>query len=359
MVRTFRATLLAVLATVVTLSGAAPAAAYDLGGSGSGGTGGGGSGNGSGGGGLGGTGSGSGGSSGDPAQTTVKTCSLFATSGSFGLSCISGDGTGNAKTVKQILGKQPLPTCWDSRIPDDELASKYQYQQNPDAPYYLHTCIAGLNPDSSPSVQPDAQINQVVLEIPTGAKPCYNYDEAKKKATPFTAEQVGTCVMTLTQRQHQVVSGGRDLNTQIPGIIVAPQPSTRIRTNEDVAYQNVATAPGGTATRTPTINAGGVRMWAAMDRYRILPDGPDGPSKTCNGSVSVGPDDSRQSTPNACWWEYTQASTYQPGQTFPFRAEADWTVYYDGGGGPQVLASFQKYDDLTLPVFDVQTVVVR
>ena len=75
--------------------------------------------------------------------------------------------------------------------------------------------------------------------------------------------------------------------------------------------------------------------------------------------MSVGPDDTRQTTPDACWWEYTQASTCQPGQIFPFRAEADWTVYYDGGGAPQVLASFQKYDDLTLPVFDVQTLVVR
>ena len=86
---------------------------------------------------------------------------------------------------------------------------------------------------------------------PHGREALYNYDEATKKATPFTAD-MGTCVMRLTQRQHQVVSATRPEHPD-PRHHVTTQPSTRIRTNEDVAYQDAATAPGGTATRTPTI----------------------------------------------------------------------------------------------------------
>jgi hypothetical protein len=56
--------------------------------------------------------------------------------------------------------------------------------------------------------------------------------------------------------------------------------------------------------------------------------------------------------------DYPQSSAGQPGDQYPFRAEAYWTVYYDTGAGPQILAHFQKYTDLQLPVYDIQTIII-
>ena len=300
------------------------------------------------------------GSSGAPVHQTVKTCSLYASSSGFGLSCITGGGAGNAKTVREILGaKESLPTCWDDVISDSDLVSQYGYTPNPDAPYYLHTCITGIDETRSPADQPDAQINQIVIEIPAGSKPCFNYDEAHDVATPFTAEQLGTCVMTLTGAQQQVVSGTASDNAQIPGIIIAPHPSTRVRTNEDVEYVDAANTKGNDPRRTPNLTVGGVTLWATMDAYKIYPYGPDGLSKNCDGTLPAAATDTRESKPDACWWKYPRSSADQPGLTYPFRAEADWTVHYSAGGVDHVLASFQKYADLALKVFDVQTLVVR
>ncbi len=287
--------------------------------------------------------------SGSPTQKAVKTCSLYATSSNFGMSCITGS-SGDVTTVKEILGKDPVPTCWDDRISDADLASKYQYTQNPDAPYYLHTCITGLQLDNSLYYQPDAQLNQQVIEIPKDAKPC---------PRPFTADMTGKCVMWLTHNQHQVVSATQSRAAQIPGITITTQPSTKIRTNEDIAYVDAATDENGNRiTRTPDYQVGGVTMWGQLNSYKIYPYGPDGPSYPCNGTEQVGRGDTRQTKPDACWWTYPQSSARQPNQVYPFRAEADWTVYYSTGGAAQVLAQFQKYDDLTLPVYDIQTLVV-
>jgi hypothetical protein len=287
---------------------------------------------------------------GDPAQTTVKSCSLYATASSFGLSCITGSG-GATTTVKQVLGKDKPPTCWDERISDADLANKYGYVQNPDAPYYLHTCLSGLDVDKSLYYQPNLQINQWVIEIPIGAKPCKQ---------PFTDAEVGTCVMWLTRNQQKIVSATTGQVAQIPGITITTQPSTRVRSNEAVAYVDAATAAGGHRDYTPKYQVGAVAMWAQMTGFKIYPYGPDGQSLACEGTASVSRTDTPQTKPAACWWTYDQSSAQQPGQVYPFRAEADWTVYYQVlGGAPVRFASFQKYDDLKLPVYDIQTLVIR
>jgi hypothetical protein len=284
----------------------------------------------------------------------VKSCSLYATSSSFGLDCVTGHGTTATQTVQAILGKgKPAPTCWDELISPADLAQKYDYVENPDAPYYLHSCLTGLKLTSSLYNQPDLQLNQQVIEIPRGTADC----PTKK---PFTEAMTGTCVMTLTGKQRVIVSATDLAGGQIPGITIVAQPSTKVRTNEAVAYVDATTdADGARVTRTPDYTVGGVTLWAQMGAYKIFPYGPDGLSKSCNGTERVTETDTPATKPDACWWTYPLSSAGQPGQVYPFRAEADWTVFYRDAAGTHTFAQFKKYDDLTLPVSDIETIVIN
>jgi hypothetical protein len=163
------------------------------------------------------------------------------------------------------------------------------------------------------------------------------------------------CIMTLTANQQQIVNEIDSNAGRIPGIIITKHPSTKVRTNETVAY--VDDADGG-ITRTANYQVGAVVMWAQMTRFSIQPYGPGGISKTCNGTADVSNTDTPQTKPDACWWTYDASSASQPDQNYPFRAEADWTVFYETGGVTHVLKTFQKYSDLQLPVYDIQTLVI-
>jgi hypothetical protein len=314
------------------------------------------------------------GSSGAPAHQTVRNCSLFATSATFGLSCIHGGGDVRAKTVKQVLGKDSAEFCWDEVIPDDQLRSQYGYEPNPDSPYYLHSCISGLIADNLVSDQPGMQLGQHVVEIDKDAKDCPG-----KQPYPVTDE--GVCIMHLTENQHALVSQVDPSDPgRIPDISIATHPSTRVRTNEDVAYTDnpdVALSPGDDGLlATPKITLGGVTMWAEMDGcggaaqaqraktgvgecFSIRPYGPGSdPQIFCKGDTDVSDHDTPQTKPDACWWKYPRSSAAQPNQAYPFLAEADWTVYFQAGGAPVRLQSFKKYDYLQLPVFDIQSIVI-
>ena len=299
-------------------------------------------------------------SSGGSAQATVKTCHLYANPSGYGLSCVApGSGAGSA-SIRTILGKEPLPDCFDTVISPATMAAQYpEYAPVKGSHHYVHTCITGLDPNSDPTNQPGEHFNNAVITIVDGAPACFNYDEAHHKATPFTPEQRGRCVMSLTPKQHQVVNGLQSDDGQIPDITIASQPSTRVRTNEDVAYVDTENASNGSGTRTPDLTVGGVTLYAVMDRFKIYPYGPDGTSEVCDGTQQIGADDTRATKPHACWWTYTRSSGDQPGLTYPFLAEADWTVHYQADGVDHKLVSFQKPDEIQLPVYDIQTLVVR
>ncbi len=298
------------------------------------------------------------GSSGQAKQTNVRSCSLYATSSNFGLSCLTGEGTGG-RTVQQVLGythKVPNrpPTCWDTLISPQDLESKYHIPPLAGELYYVHSCISGLILHNPLSYQPTVQLNQDVIEIPVNTPNC----DTKK---PYLVEQKGKCIMTLIQNQQQVVNATGHKDGKIPGIVLSQQPSTNVRTNEDVAYVDAAADDHGhriTTTRKYTI--GGISLFATMNPFTIYPHGPDGVSKQCNGTAEVTPEDSRASRPDACWWKYDRSSADQPNKAYQFRAQATWTVYYQVDNGPlQKLQTFQKYDDLTIPVSDIQSIVVH
>ncbi|HVU93277.1 MAG TPA: hypothetical protein VHC23_13635 [Jatrophihabitans sp.] len=288
-------------------------------------------------------------SSGTPTYGHARNCSLYANASSFGLTCTHGAGDVQAKTVKQVLHGDPPPGCWDEPISAADQVQKYGLPAAPEGTaYYLHYCVTDLDLDAPVGTQAALQLNVEIVEIPTPAKPC---------PKPYKPEMRGECVMTLTDNQRQVVELSQLAGGQIPDIIVVQQPSTRVRTNQPIAYQNRG-ANGD--TRTATYQAGAVRMWAEMTSYTISPYGPGtDPRIACDGSIKLDDSATPAGSPKACWWTYPRSSAQQPGHTYPLRAEADWTVYVDDGAGARAFAQFRKFDDLKLPVYDIQTLVVH
>jgi hypothetical protein len=287
-------------------------------------------------------------SSGPPQYGHVRNCSLYATSSGFGMACVSGSVGVQSRTVKQVLDGDDPPGCWDERISADDQVTKYGLSDAPEGTsYYLHYCVTDLDLNAPVASQRAMQLNVQILEIPNDAQPC---------PSPQPADRQGRCVMTLTHNQQQVVELAQRANGQIPPIVIVPQPSTRVRTNQAVAYQDRG---GDGTTRTSVFQVGAVRMWAQLTRFSIQPYGPAEQQITCDGSMRVTDADTEASTPQACWFTYPASSAEQTDHVYPFRAEADWTVYVDAGLGPQVFARFQKYDDLRLPVYDVQTLVIH
>ena len=294
-------------------------------------------------------GSGGGGSSSGPPQYGhVNNCSIYATASSFGMSCVHGWGRAQIQTVKEVLDGDDPPHCWDEAISAADQVTKYGLSDAPQGTaYYLHYCVSNLDLNAPVGSQRAMQLNVQILEIPTDAQPC---------PSPQPAEREGRCIMTLTTNQQHVVELSEPAGGRIPPIVIVPQPSTRIRTNQPVAFQNRG---GAGRTRTDVFQIGTVRMWAELTRFSIQPYGPTDEQITCDGSIRVNESDTPDSTPQACWFTYLASSAQQTDEVYPFRAEADWTVYVDAGLGPQAFAHFQKYDDLRLPVYDVQTLVIH
>lgn len=282
--------------------------------------------------------------SGPPATTTVKHCSLYATSTNYGETCYTGGSSGDVTTVKDILGKQQFP-CWDELVSDQDLVHKYGIPldtKNPAAPYYLHSCITGLDLNSSLYYQPNVQLNQFVFTIPTGSAEC---------PRPYKPEYTGKCIMTLTDKQRIVVGALTSQGQQIPEPVIVPDPDGDVRTNESVTYHVAPLDSHGRSQRsTQHVNIGGVDLYAVRsDNVVMYPYGKHGKAHPCTGDTSG---------PNACTWTYKESSAHQDGLVYPFRIEVQWTVVYVTDGQTHVLAHFTKPADLDLPVKDVQTVVV-
>ena len=295
------------------------------------------------------------GGSGGFVHHAVHNCSLYANSTSFGAACISGGSATDTKTVKQLLKGDPTPTCWDDAISDADAKNLYGYAPNPDGrPYFLHSCITGLDVTSTPYYQPNLNLDQQVILLPVDPTDC-------KPKKPYTDAMVGKCRMILTQNQQQIVSFITAQPANIPPLLIATRPSATVRTNEDVAYVDLGqtdSVPAG--SRSVSVQVGNVTLTATMHGDRIYPYGPDGISRSCVATDDPGANGTPSSDPQACWWRYPVSSAGQPNKVYDFRLATSWTVTYRfANGDTGTLATIDKYDDLQLPVDDVQTVVVR
>jgi hypothetical protein len=299
------------------------------------------------------------GGDGGPVHGQRRSCSLYATSSSYGLSCISG-GSGDAPKVKDLLGNSPAPTCWDTPVSPGDARDQYgeTVPDDRDYDYFVLSCITGLDLNAPLFDQPGLNLSQKLVEIKMGAPACPD-----PKTTPFSPAQLTGddthCLLELIGNQSKVTGFLASDNAQIPDVTIVTHPSTVVRTQVDTVFTDAADCNdcSDNGTKTAPKSAGGVTMYAQLDSFRILPYGPYSNDPT-DGKDAVGPcaGTADWTAKDACHYTYPRSSADQPGHAYPFRAVATWSVRIEGEDAP--FATFHKYDDLKLPVGDVQTLVI-
>jgi hypothetical protein len=264
-----------------------------------------------------------------PTTGTVGSCQAAAGPTFIGLAC-AGSRHGHGRTVKQILGNQPVPTCWYEPFTADDLAATGK-TNNPAADgwtWYWYRCLHGITKKSKSMANATYDIHPV--KVPNGVT-----------------------VKKLTKRQKQLVKGP-GTNSQVPTPVIGISPADHPRVRQSVAFYDF--------TRdTVTAQAGGVLLSAHIDHLVIRPLGVDGEKmKPCPGTgIAAVAGDTPASRPDLCWYSYDHSSADQPQGLYHAEISAYWVVTSQiAGGTPQPFAQFTKSAITTIPVTDVQTLVV-
>lgn len=289
---------------------------------------------------------------GSGAQKDSGACRLYSTPSSFGLRCLGGSGV--ADTVLLLLHGEPAPHCWHDRISLKDLKELYNYDPPSDVTltYFQFNCISGLDVDKSLAGQTNLQFHQQVFLKSTNAPPC---------AEPFTDAQTNVdCLMSLKTHQAEVIAGlDNGSRGYIPNAVLAPQPIAKVRTNVNMIYWDAAKPERSTdPKKTREVAAGGRTMWAVMTQSFIYPYGKNGQQIRCDVTLLVPAGVGADNQP--CNWKYPRSSHKQLNERYPFRMETDWAVFYREGTVVQRLnaTDYKKFDDIELPVLDIQTLVV-
>lgn len=266
----------------------------------------------------------------DPVTGQVGSCYAAAGPSYIGLACpTSADHPG--KTVKQILGPDPVPKCWDEPMSDQDLASM-GLANNDDDPggwtWYWYRCLHGITKKSKSMANA-------------------TYDIRPDKVFH------GQSIKTLTTRQKKLVDRNRT-DSQVPIPVAGISPADHPRVRQAVAFFD------GTHD-TVTANAAGVLLSAHIDHIVIHPLGAGSDvTKRCDGTgrrAEYG--ETPTSAPSLCWYAYQRSSADQPDEVYSAEISAYWVVTSQvGGGAPQFFGRFTKSAITTIPVTDVQTLVV-
>jgi hypothetical protein len=213
-----------------------------------------------------------------------------------------GSGSSAHLSVKQILGGDPVPTCWDVPLTDAELAqleTSEQYLDLEHFDYYWHRCLNGISADYK--ITWPVTVTSQLHPLPKGTPP-----------------------KTLTDRQGRLIRYYASGSNDYPIATAVASPSVRVRTNENVAFHAVPDS-------SDQVAVGGVVMQARITHLTVAPLGPDGPSVGCDGAgLTVSPSDTPDSTEPgaACWYAFTHSSAGQPDDKYPMRVTATWAVRY-------------------------------
>jgi hypothetical protein len=300
-----RALLIALVAVVALLGGTSPAAAFD---------------------------------SGDPPsdgavatsegaqQTQVSTCSLYANSAGFGMSCLGGDGS--VASLKQVLGGDPFPACWHEVPPAGFV---------PPAPadgsgaWWIETCVKGIDPETLKRTGP------VLLE----QRPVFLAPGAER---------------FLTVNQRNLIASVQQGTYPLPLLAMGPSSSPRVNTD---VYFWVVPGRAGTVERRVVLPAGAVSMRATIVQTAVQPTGPAGPTVRCAGrGVEVHAVTDPEEVPGACHHRYRHSSARASGGEYAMPVTAYWRVEYSTGGTWTELGTFAVNTVQRLRVTEIQTLVV-
>lgn len=265
-----------------------------------------------------------------PVQETG--CTVVSTPHYLGAAC--GDSNaGEGRTVKQILGDDPVPTCWheDFSAQDHEGTGFVNTGEPDPKTWYWEWCMEGVDPETKERTGP---ITFTVTYVPLGR------DDK---------------VVRLTPRQAELVRIQRSDGGTIPNPIAISSPSAFPRVGMWVSFFDSAD-PEVVETSVGAMELRAERTW-----IRVHPTG-TGMSVQCPGGGSKAtPEDTKETLPDACWFRYLRSSAQQPDQEYPVSITAHWVASYRHpatGGVWQTLNEFDKTTQMTLPVSEVQALVV-
>jgi hypothetical protein len=264
--------------------------------------------------------------SGGSAVGTAGNCSVVSSPSYMGLSC--GDGSMTTETVSQILGKDPVPGCWNDRLTSAELDAM-SLENRDGTIWYWERCLKGINPKTK-KIQPGGVHFTVGL---VGKKP-------------------GEKIVTLTQNQQTLVNMYSREGT-IPSPIAGVSPSATPRVEGWVSFFD------GTKHEV-TVQAGAVVLRAHVTSIKVEPSGEgEAPLLQCKGiGYQAKHGETKVSHPAGCWYRYPASSADQPGNAYPVNITAHWVVDVSTGGGFARFNDFDKSQVTNIPVTEIEALVV-
>jgi hypothetical protein len=265
-------------------------------------------------------------------QTTWHSCSIVSGPEYVGGVCAGSASEG--KSVKEILGDDPVPHCWHEPVSEEDLAAMGEHNvPGPDGyTYYWYHCLTGINPKTKVPEPGGIHISTELVTLPNGAPP-----------------------LTLTHNQ-QVLVDGQAARGNVPTPIAVVSPADHPRVGLDVAFSNLS---DGDFYVRPL----GAVIHAYVDHTTIEPLGAEIPPKIgCPGNGTVAkPGQRRVAGDGLCWYRYLHSSAGQPDDVYDVRITSHWVVEIAAtDSGP-----FQRLDDFTksattrIPVTEVQALVVQ
>jgi hypothetical protein len=265
-------------------------------------------------------------------QTTWHSCSIVSGPEYVGGVCAGSKSEG--KSVKEILGDDPVPHCWHEPVSEEDLAAMGEHNvPGPDGyTYYWYHCLTGINPKTKVPEPGGIHISTELVTLPNGAPP-----------------------LTLTHNQ-QVLVDGQAARGNVPTPIAVVSPADHPRVGLDVAFSNLS---DGDFYVRPL----GAVIHAYVDHTTIEPLGAEIPPKIgCPGNGTVAkPGQRRVAGDGLCWYRYLHSSAGQPDDVYDVRITSHWVVEIAAtDSGP-----FQRLDDFTksattrIPVTEVQALVVQ
>jgi hypothetical protein len=272
-----------------------------------------------------------------PTTGQVGNCAIVSTPAFLGLSC--GSATGAVVTAEEILDGDKVPGCWHEPLTDAELAAVgYQNTPGPDGSrWYWERCLKGIDPKT--------------FEIAPGG-------------VRFTIGLVnianGDPTRSLTRNQQRLVEFHGD-DAQVPAPVAITSPSVRPRVGSWVSFFD------GTEHEV-SASAGAVSLRARVTGIEVEPlgaSGPDGETVRCEGhGVRAELGDTPETLPEGCWYRYEQSSSGQPLvnteglPAYPVVITATWAVETVVNGSATPFNTFTKSQVTTLPVTEIQAIVV-
>lgn len=271
-------------------------------------------------------------------QNGNNSCHVVSSAGYMGATCIKVNGTdGTALSIKELLGGEELPGCWDIPLSDKEL-NGLGLKNGADYTWYWHKCLYGIDPETF-------EIHPPVI-VRTGLYPIKRYEGPPDYV-----------VVELTPVQTRVVE--RYTNDDIiPPSVLGISPDAVPLVNQQVSFFDyVDKDKYPVVVDVPEVD---LKMRAHIDKMKVLPTGRSGPVVPCDGlGYRAEPGEVEADHPDGCWYAYKQSTLAMEDDAYKAEIHTHWVVEVSIGGGEwQHFNDFWKGSYWMVGVNEVQAVVV-